>query len=115
MDKPGYPGDLGTLVSQELSQIENSFFPISGYPGDLAFAFPSWTAAGACTLEFLARLYWLPGDLMKLWWRVVPVWSTQLDPGDLEVKCNRKNSTHSPRFSGIQGTLATLGPRMEPW
>ena len=35
---------------------------------------------------FLARLSWHPGDLMRLWWRVVPVWSTQLDPGDLEVK-----------------------------
>ena len=37
MDKLGYPGDLGTLVSQELFGIGHRFFPISGYPGDLAF------------------------------------------------------------------------------
>ena len=37
MDKLGYPGDLGTLVSQEPFGIGHRFFPISGYPGDLAF------------------------------------------------------------------------------
>ena len=63
---------LGLRSRKSLSKFDTAFFPISGYPG----------------------------DLMRLWWRIVRVCITQLNPSDHDVKCSRKK-THPPRFSGM--------------
>ena len=86
MEKLGYPGDLGALVSQEPFNFGHRLSPIAGDPG----------------------------DLMRLLWCVVHGWSMHINPGDLEADCNRKNNTNPAEFSELQGTAVILGQGAHP-